>query len=362
MGGWWQGDSNCGGPGYRSFNAASATYHCCLPFEASFGTTQAPDPVVFIKEPETGYPYASAADALNACQAVNAEYSLCADYEIIEAATLGVASVEGWEGVDPQHNLCYTSWTDPDRSVDYLSGWYVHEGTCAGGEGWKSWMLGGTHAGAYCCYAPAFSGPPIVTEEPKETTAVEETDAPATEAPVDPTEAKTEAPMTEAPTDAPETTVAEPTDAPVVDSLPSSVANPSDCVDTGFSVEGFESVVFCEAMGTVYLNGRDTCVPSGGDQTEMYSLLQDVWDNSWYLASGDCTGDKTYDEATGDQLWITNEMCNNLEEDIEELETSTSEYMSAWTQSVIDLVNAQMSNFDADTQQALSDYLETLQN
>lgn len=76
---------------------------------------------------------------------------------------------------------------------------------------------------------------------------------------------------------------------------------------------------------------------------------------------GECTGDKTYDEATDDQLWITNEMCNNLEDDIAELETQTSDYMEQWTQSVVDLVNSQMSNFDAATQQALSDYLATLQ-
>jgi len=151
------------------------------------------------------------------------------------------------------------------------------------------------------------------------------------------------------------------TEAPVADSLPSSVATPSSCADTGFSVEGFESLVWCEYEGTVYLNGRDTCVSSGTDESTMFASLQSVWDNDWDLAAGECTGDKTYDEATDDQLWITNEMCNNLEDDIAELETQTSDYMEQWTQSVVDLVNSQMSNFDAATQQALSDYLATLQ-
>jgi len=94
----------------------------------------------------------------------------------------------------------------------------------------------------------------------------------------------------------------------------------------------------------------------------MYNALQTVWDDQWYLATDGCTADKTYDEATSDQLWITNEMCNNLEEEISDLESSTSDYMSTWTQAVIDLVNAQKENFNSDTQQALDDYLATLQN
>jgi len=386
--GWWQGDDSCGATGWRTFGdeSSAATYHCCLAFEASFATTQPPTPTVFIQQPDTGYPYGSADEALAACQDINDEYSLCADYEIIEAAMSGIESVEGWNGVDPQHNLCYSAYTDPDRSVDYLFGWYVHEGTCNGGEGWKSWLKQGTHAGAYCCYSPAFAPAPTdpPTTEAKETTEAvddETTEAAAeettkepeeeTEAPSD-VEETTEAPEeTEAPSDVdtstPEPATEEPateepaTMPPAEDSLPSSLSNPSDCADTGFSVEGFESLYFCESAGTVYLNGRDTCVASGGDQTEMYQSLQDVFDNSWYLAGGDCDGGRSYDEATQDQLWMTNEMCNNLEDDIEELETQTSEYMDSWTNSVIDLVNSQMSNFDEDTQAALSAYLDTLQ-
>jgi len=36
--------------------------------------------------------------------------------------------------------------------------------------------------------------------------------------------------------------------------------------------------------------------------------------------------------------------------------------MDDWTQSVIDLVNANKGGFSEDTQQALDDYLEQLQN
>jgi len=359
--GWYQGAAGkCGATGSRSFGASVATYHCCLGFEADLGTTQAPDPVVFIQEPATGYPYNNAQDAEDACKAVNSEYNLCADYEIIEVATSGIAAVDGWQGIEAQTNLCYTVYTDPERSENHLYGWYVSEsGSCAGGgPAWKSWRSSGVFAGAYCCYSPAFAEPateaPVETEEPTDEPV--KTEEP-TEEPVEteePTDLETTEPVkTEAPVD--------PTDAPVADSLPSSVATPSSCVDTGFSIEGFESLVWCEYDGSVYLNGRDTCVSSGTDESTMFAALQSVWDNDWDLAAGDCTGDKTYEESTDDQLWITNEMCNNLEDDIAQLETQTSEYMEQWTQSVIDLVNSQMSNFDADTQSALSAYLETLQ-
>jgi len=92
----------------------------------------------------------------------------------------------------------------------------------------------------------------------------------------------------------------------------------------------------------------------------MFNTLQQVWEDEWYLAANGCTGGKTYDEATEDQLWITNAMCSNLEEEINELESSTADYMDGWTQSVIDLVNAQKDQFNSETQKALEDYLASL--
>jgi hypothetical protein len=141
------------------------------------------------------------------------------------------------------------------------------------------------------------------------------------------------------------------------------VVPPSDCVGISFVPEGFEGhVSYCVSAGVVYLNGMSTCILSSTQNLD--AALQNSWDNDWYLAvTSDCSG-KDYDSATDDQLWITNEMCNNLEDDIDDLETQVdglNSYMDTWTQSVIDLVNAQMSNFDAQTQQALTDYLDTLQ-
>jgi len=373
--GWWQTQPNqCGTPGWRTYGdpTLAATYHCCLPFEAEAATTEPPTFLAFIQHPSSGYPYMFAGAALAGCQEVNAQYSLCADYEIIQMANEGVVGDDEFLSVERQPNLCHSAWTDPDRSLEYMFGWYVSaDGTCSGGEGWKSWQQSGTNSGAYCCYAPHFDLPSDTVEPTETSSSSSSTDAPET-TPA-PTDARTDAPETtpaptDARTDAPETTPA-PTEtssssAPVdpEDTLPSTVASPSDCVDTGFEVEGFPNVNFCSSAGTVYLNGRDTCVPSSGDETETYDALQNVWEDDWYLAADGCTADKTYDEATVDQLWITNEMCNNLEEDISELESSTSNYMDGWTQAVIDLVNAQKSNFNEDTQQALDEYLATLQN
>jgi len=361
--GWYQGAAgSCGATGSRSFVASVATYHCCLGFEADLGTTQAPDPVVFIQEPATGYPYNNAQDAEDACKAVNSEYNLCADYEIIEVATSGIAAVDGWQGIEAQTNLCYTVYTDPERSENHLYGWYVSEsGSCAGGgPAWKSWRSSGVFAGAYCCYSPAFADPateaPVETEEPTESlsptltptvaTTMDPTVEPSMEITMDPTADPTAA-----------TTSIDPSE-----TLPSSLPISGDCQDTGFKVEGFDTITFCALDGFVYLNGRNTCVPSTGAEDVMHNSLATVWNDQWYLAAEPCDRGLTYDEATQDQLWITNEMCNNLEKEIEELETSTANYMDGWTQSVIDLVNANKGQFTLETQQALDAYLDTLQN
>ena len=43
------------------------------------------------------------------------------------------------------------------------------------------------------------------------------------------------------------------------ETLPSSLAISGDCQDTGFKVEGFDTITFCALDGSVYLNGRNTC-------------------------------------------------------------------------------------------------------
>merc|ERR1711951_18552 len=236
-------------------------------------------------------------------------------------------------------------YTDPDRSEEKF-GWYVSPtGTCAGGEGWKRWRHEGTYAGAYCCYSELFG-------QPDGTTSTSETTTTSTTTTTRPTTSPTTMP-----TWAPQTTSAfDP-----MDNLPSSLSQPEGCTDTGFTISGFPQVNFCSSNGVVYLNGRSTCVPSDGSQSEMFNALQTVWEDEWYLAADGCTADKTYEEATNDQLWITNEVCNNLQKDIVELESTISDYSASWSQTVLDLVNEQLDGFDSETQQALEDYLATLQ-
>jgi len=348
--GWYQGGAGCGATGWRSFSGG-ATFHCCLPFEAETGTTEPPLPLAFYQS-SLPYSYSDADEALAGCLEVDARYNLCADYEIIEAANSGIEGNAEFEGVPAQTNLCFTAYTDPDRSTEYFYGWYVSElGTCGGGEGWKSWRSNGVLAGAYCCYSQLFDQPADTTSESQATTSEPSTSP--TSAPTSGPSASPTTPPTVSPTET--TSTFDPTD-----NLPSSLSQPADCVDTGFTIEGFPQVNFCSSNGMVYLNGRSTCVPSDGVQSEMFNALQTVWEDQWYLAANDCTADKTYDEATQDQLWITNEMCNNLEGDIATLESSTEDYMSTWTQAVIDLVNSQKENFNQDTQEALDNYLETL--
>jgi hypothetical protein len=204
------------------------------------------------------------------------------------------------------------------------------------------------------CVLPDTTQPPV-------------TDAPTTADPTtaDPTTAQptTADPTAPAQTTQTQTTEAETTEPASTDvgDLPSSVTPPSDCQSIAFVPEGFDGhVSYCVSAGVVYLNGRSTCIPSTTDNLDV--ALQNSWDNDWYLSPlPECS--KDYDTATDDQLWITNEMCNNLDDDIDELETAVdglNTYMDDWTQSVIDLVNGQINNFDQATQDALNDYLATL--
>jgi len=164
------------------------------------------------------------------------------------------------------------------------------------------------------------------------------------------------------------------------DTLPSNVIPPvNDCVNPGWAPEGFPNVMACVSPTTqmVYINGVDTCITAesvGLDSysadssfTEINAALNDLFLNNWYLSRTDlneCTNDKTFDEAVDDQLWITNEMVENLEGEIEEVQEDvalTHDYMDNWISRVMALVNDNLQNFDSETQNALTEYLAVLQ-
>eukprot|EP00493_Phyllostaurus_siculus_P021237 UN21563 len=336
------------------FEYSTASYHCCRDFPTSVEPTDPPKPPVFLQL-SGGYQFTTEDAAEAACQQQNSDYSLCADYEMVKAAEEGAGLDDSGDdlfpnfaGVAPQLNIASSVWLDSERqTLGKTYGWYSYDGTSGS---WRSWRPqnadGDWNLGAFCCYSDAFEAEAPVSTEPLSPT-------------LDPTVATTTMETTLDPTADPTTTS---TSFDPSETLPSSLAISGDCQDTGFKVEGFDSITFCALDGFVYLNGRNTCVPSTTSENVMHNSLTTVWNDQWYLAAEPCDGGKTYDEATQDQLWITNEMCNNLEKDIGELESSTANYMDNWTQSVIDLVNDNMGAFSEDTQRALDNYLEQLQN
>jgi len=348
---WYQGvaNENCGAEvGWHTTTGGAHTFHCCTDFEGAEvveTTTESPtfgDCVfgdVMIVD-SIGYVYV---DETTGFAPICAHYfangymwggnQVCQKLGYTEATVTEASGVisddtaffvgDCWNQVFPE---CSNQWTECANDLAMTT-----RIECDG-QAVASYTAS--------CILPDTTQPPV-TEEPTQLVTQ------------DPTEATSE------PSEA---TTSEPTTTVVIGDLPSSVAPPSDCDDISFVPEGFDGhVSYCVSNGVVYLNGVSTCILSTTPNLDI--ALQNSWDNDWYLApSSDCSG-KSYDTATDDQLWITNEMCNNLEDDIDELETSVdglNTYMDEWTQSVIDLVNGQIGNFDQATQDALNDYLATL--
>jgi len=336
--GWWQVDDEPGcspiGLGQmNAFSASTGTFHCCLGFDAPSSTTPYETRQWF---------YYTAEEAAGMC---GTGASLCSKEQLYRVAT----ETFDYNGmtVEMNNNICSQGWVqNADGSTEL--GWY--QGIVGCGDSPVGWNSFNADSGTFHCCMP-FEGRELPTEAPA-------TDAPTDEPEtVSPTAMVTESPETVSPT-------AMVTEAPVetdasLGMLPSSKAQPEGCTSIDFTPEGFSGVVsYCEYDGMVYLEGYSTCILSNtGDLT---TALQNSWDNDWYLgASESCTG-RTADATTDDQLYITNKMCDNLEADIDSVESQLDSYMSTWTQQVTDLVNSNMANFDAATQQALTDYLATL--
>merc|ERR1719189_1750835 len=234
-------------------------------------------------------------------------------------------------------NMCSQGWTS-----DQDLGWFQTNADAGCGEaGWRSFTAEyGTY---HCCMD--FAGTPLPTDAPADSQAPS---AMVTDAPVD----------TEAPADsqAPSAMVTEAPDN--ADKMPFSRDPPTGCVSMTFFPEGFQEVSYCESDGMVYMEGYSTCIPSSSNDLEV--ALQNSWDNDWFFGtSQDCT-ERDSDETTDNQLWVTNKMCDNLEQEIDSVETGLDSYMDIWRQDVTTLVNQNMDKFDQDTQQALTDYLNAL--
>jgi len=378
--GWYQADATCGNglTGWRFFNGNADAY-CCLDFETELGTdppTKAPAVPVYAFIGE--YAYETPEEAEAACEATNSAYVLCNDDEVYTIATVGqLVDVEGFEGLEANQD-CKSGWVEPNpQEPDYTVGWFQSSPTCGGGRKygqWNGWALvdaessSGLKAGAHCCVASLIESldhpvVPETTEGPDPTDPVTET--PATEAPTDPaTEAPTD-PATVAPTDAPETTTT--TEYVRYSDLPSTEQEPEGCVRRDdLTPAGFEGVVvYCATEDLIYVNGRSTCVATSDPDAR--ALIANAFENDWYFAQdGETCADKTYDVATDDQLYVTNHMLNNLEEDIDQLEEDMAgesadldAYLANWKTEVAALISESMANFDETTQAALQNYIDT---
>jgi len=338
--GWYQVDATCGNgkTGWRFFNGNAGVF-CCLDFEANLGPTEPPAIPVYVFDGAWVYPYGNADAALAGCQAVDERYGLCSDDQVVELTVNG-ATVDdaAYDSVDPIANNL-SGWTSSD---DNPVGRYVN-------GGWNSWTSGG-NAGAHCCIVDMIEAAPF-PDVPDVVT-------------VAPTELPTEPVTTE-----PEVTTTSPTELPTefvpYSDLPSTLAQPDGCVDRPDLIpEGFDNVIFyCATTDLIYVNGRSTCV--NPNDVDSDTLVLAAFETNWYFAhdSDNCDDLKSYDMATDDQLFVTNHMLDNLQEDIdaaeESMATQTEEldsYFSNWKKQVAALIAA--GNFDDATAAALQQYVD----
>merc|ERR1719326_2037690 len=83
------------------------------------------------------------------------------------------------------------------------------------------------------------------------------------------------------------------------------------------------------------MNGMETCVCD--DSSDAAADLQSLWETSFELSQ--CTDVRTFDEIMNDQLFITNQMITDLEEQVDsipdvntQLESAQEELDTIWTE------------------------------
>jgi len=159
---WWQGDdTSCGASGYRTWNTASAGYHCCKPFEAiaSESTTTTLGTYEAFTKAHPSYIYYSEQEAKDACEALHPDLSLCSAAQIVEVALNGASADGTFLEVAIQDELCFTSWVDQSQAVcdePKDIGFYRVQTGCGSLSGfqWSSYRpQNPERAGAFCCAA-----------------------------------------------------------------------------------------------------------------------------------------------------------------------------------------------------------------
>jgi hypothetical protein len=231
-------------------------------------------------------------------------------------------------------------------------------------DAWFDWVPSrdAPTAGAHCCINRFFTDVPEFYVE----TTAEPTEEP-TPRPVETTKEPTKQPATTTP--APTTTTAPPTPLPTpfvpYSDLPGTLQEPAGCEARPALTKLDGDIVYCAFDGIIYLNGRSTCIvddPTNPDVTA--TAVNTAFETNWYMSADGCEHNADYDTATDAQLYVTNELLNDLESDIDALEADMAaeaadldSYLDSWKSDVRSIIEGSLANFDADTQAALTAYM-----
>jgi hypothetical protein len=421
---WWQGEeTTCGAAGHRTYKSDVAGYHCCLDFPS-----QTPNPTTttlgtyegFTKA-HPSYIFYNEADAKDACTALHPNLALCSAAQIVEVALNGFEGDGTFLAVDPQDELCFTSWVDQSKGIcpepKDIGFYRVQSGCGSTGFQWSDYRpTNPERAGAYCCAASIVPSQEYLTE----LDCAPETSLPPSSAPV-PTlyfpisdsvcselgisncgsvytrdneyyivngDGETYSPtcvayssISEASCDyrslvcAGSLRVAYGSLADQGVLLAQAMAEsdsqhascpPAPCTSfDGYAPEDFEQVVdYCSYNGCYYMNGMETCV-CDATSTNVAADLQNLWETSFELSQ--CSDTRSFDEVMNDQLFITNQMITELESDVDaipdvntQLQTAQSELDTIWANwqsEITATINAAIVTAENDGNQDLANNL-----
>lgn len=423
---WWQGDdTSCGASGYRTYGSANtlAGYHCCkdFPSRSAEPTTTTLGTFEAFTKAHPSYIFYSEQEAKDACTALHPQFQLCSSSQVVEVALNGAQDDGTFLEVSVQNEICFTSWVDTDRAVCNPAkdvGFYrVLAGCGSGGFQWSDYRpTNPTRAGAYCCApsivpsqeylveldcAPETTLPPSVA--PQETLYHSLSDNVCSELSINDCSSvytrdnqyffSDDGGVSFQPTCVAYSSVEEAqcdytafvcagvlrriygslTDQGVILAQAMSQADnmhtacpPESCsAYAGYSPEDFAAVVnYCRGDdGCYYMNGMETCVcdVDGNVATE----LQNLWESTFELSS--CSDPRTFDEIMNDQLFITNQMISDLEEQVESIPDVNTQLQNAqgelqtiwinWETEITATINAAIATAQNDGNQELVDSL-----
>merc|ERR1712117_800679 len=124
---------------------------------------------------------------------------------------------------------------------------------------------------------------------------------------------------------------------------------PAPCTSyDGYAPEDFEQVVdYCSYNGCYYMNGMETCV-CDATSSNVAADLQNLWETSFELSQ--CSDTRSFDEVMNDQLFITNQMITELENDVDTI-------WANWQSEITATINAAIVTAENDGNQDLANNL-----